>query len=76
MEKLIQILADLRPDLDFTVQERLVDDAILDSFDIIALVSEINDVFGVDIGVTHLAPENFNSASAMLALIERLKMEK
>lgn len=74
MEKLLQLLADIRPDVDFAAETKLVTDGILDSFDIVAAVSEINDVYGVSIGVTDLLPENFNSAAAMYELIqERLK---
>ncbi len=72
MDKLLAILAELRPDLDFAQEKRLIDDGLLDSFDIIALVSEINDVFRVEINVSELTPENFNDVDAMLALIERL----
>lgn len=73
MEKLMQILTDLRPDVDFEGEEQLIDGEVLDSFDIISLVGELNEAFDVEIGVEDLLPENFNSAKAMLALIERLQ---
>ena len=73
MEKLMQILTDLRPDVDFGEEELLIDNEVLDSFDIISLVGELNEAFEVEIGVEDLLPENFNSAKAMLALIERLQ---
>ncbi len=73
MEKLMQILNDLRPDVDFEGEEQLIDGEVLDSFDIISLVGELNEAFDVEIGVEDLLPENFNSAKAMLALIERLQ---
>ena len=73
MEKLLQILTELRPDIDFDKEVQLIDDGTLDSFDIITLVGELNESFGVDIGVEDLQPENFNSADAMLALISRLR---
>lgn len=73
MEKLMQILTELRPDVDFTVQKNLVDDGVLDSFDIVSLVSELCDAFDVEIVVDELVPENFNTPSAMLALVERLQ---
>lgn len=72
MEKIMSILSDLRPDIDFTAQERLIDEGILDSFDVIALVSELNDSFDIDIGAGDLLPENFNSAAAIAALVARL----
>ena len=73
MEKLMQILNDLRPEVDFEGEEQLIDGEVLDSFDIISLVGELNEAFDVEIGVEDLLPENFNSAKAMLALIERLQ---
>ena len=69
----MQILDDLRPDLDFADQEKLIDDGVLDSFDLISLISEINSEFGVSINVTHMTPDNFNSVKSILMLIERLK---
>ena len=73
MDKLLEILKDLRPDIDFETADKLIDDGVLDSFDIISLVGEINDIFDVEIGVEDLLPENFNSPAAMFALIKRLE---
>jgi D-alanine--poly(phosphoribitol) ligase subunit 2 len=73
MEKLMQILGELRPDVDFTTEEKLIDNEVLDSFDIISLVGELNESFDVEIGVEDLIPENFNSAQALMSLIERLQ---
>ena len=70
MEKLIELLSDIRPDVDFAAENKLVTDGILDSFDIVAIVSEINDAYGISIGVTELLPENFDSADAIYALIK------
>lgn len=70
MEKLMQILTDARPDLDFTTETRLIDDNILDSFDIISIVGDINAEFDININVADLLPENFNSADAIWALIQ------
>lgn len=70
MGKLLKILAEIRPDVDFAAEKKLVTDGILDSFDIVAVVSEINDAFDASIGVTDLLPENFDSAEAIFALIQ------
>ncbi len=70
MEKLMEILNDARPDLDFENETRLIDDNILDSFDIITIVGEINEAFDIYINVGDLLPENFNSAKAIWSLIE------
>ena len=75
MDELMEILESLRPDVDFAAETALVTDEILQSFDIVSLVGEINDTFDVEITPVDLVPENFNSADAMLALIEKLQDE-
>ena len=75
MEKLLEILAELHPDVDFETEDRLIDDKILDSFDIVTIVAEIDAEFHVAIPAEELLPENFNSAKALWALIERLTDE-
>ena len=75
MEKLIKIMSEIRPDLDFQKETKLIDDDILDSFDIISIVSEVNDQFGIEINVNDLLPENFNSAAALYALICKMLNE-
>ena len=73
MEELLKIMSEIRPDVDFTAATKLIDDDILDSFDIISIVSEINDAFGIEINVNDLLPENFNSAEALYTLIKKLQ---
>ncbi len=68
MEKLVDILKELRPDIDIE-SKSLVDDGVLDSFDIVTLVGELTDAFSIDIGVEDIVPENFNSVDAIMALI-------
>ena len=71
MEKLMEILHRVCPDIDFEKETRLIDDGILDSFDVIAVVNEIIDAFGIDVDVSDLEPENFNSAQAMWEFIQQ-----
>lgn len=73
MEKLLKILKNIRPDVDFKNEKDLIEDGILDSFDIVAIISAIDDEFEVAIRITELKPENFNSADSIMNLIERLK---
>ena len=73
MEELIRIMSEIRPDLDFTIENKLIDDDVLDSFDIIAIVSEVNDFFDIELNVNDLLPENFNSAAALYELITKVK---
>lgn len=74
-EELLEILEETRPDIDFEKETALIDDELLDSFDIISIVSEINDAFEISINVNDLRPENFNSVDAILALITKLQEE-
>ena len=72
-EKLLEILEELRPDVDFENEKALIDDGILASLDVVSLVSEFVDAFDVMIGVEHLIPEYFNSIEGMLTLIEKIQ---
>lgn len=73
MEKLLEILKGIRPDVDFENETSLIDDGILDSFDVVSIISEIEDVFGVQIRINELDPENFNSSKAIWNLIQKIK---
>ena len=75
MEKLLEILDELPPDVDFETEEHLIDNKILDSFDIVTLVAEIDAEYDVAIPAEELIPENFNSAKALYALVEKLMDE-
>ena len=72
MEKLLKLLAGIRPDVNFADEKKLVSNGILDSFDIVAVVSEINDAFDIRIPPLMITPEHFNSAKTLYALITRL----
>ena len=71
--ELMDILAELRPDVDFDQETALIDGGVLDSLDVVTLVGELNDSFDIEIRPSDLVPANFNSVDAMLALIERLQ---
>lgn len=73
MEKLLELLKGVRPDVDFENETALIDDGLLDSFDVVSIISEIDDVFGVQISINELDPDNFNSAEAIWNLIQKLK---
>ena len=75
MEKVLEILQELRPDVDFENEDSLVDGGVLDSFDIVARVGELNDEFDIEIKPSDLIPANFNSAKAIAALVEKLMDE-
>ncbi len=72
-EQLLELLSEIRPDVDFEHETLLIDDDILDSFDIIAIVQEMNDTFNVNIDADDLEPYNFNTVDAMVELIQGLQ---
>ncbi len=76
MDELLEILSGLHEDVDFETEDRLIDDVILDSFDIVSLISEIQENFDVTISAQDIIPENFNSAQAIYDLIQRLQDEE
>ena len=76
MEDLLQILSDLHPEVDFETEEGLIDNGILDSFDIVTLITEIGETFDITISAEHIIPENFNSANALYELIQKLEDEE
>ena len=72
MEKIIELLNDLHPDVDYESCETLIDDGILDSMDIVSLITEIYNEFDVRIPADKIVPENFNSAAALWELVSEL----
>lgn len=70
---ILEILQDLRSDVDFENETKLIDNGILDSFDIVSLVAELSDEFDVEITPKDLIPSNFNSVDAITKLVESLK---
>lgn len=76
MEKLIEILENLQPEVDYETVENLIDGRYLDSLTILSLVAEIEDEFDVEIPTVEIIPSNFNSAKNIWQLIERLKEEE
>ena len=75
MEQLLSILKNMHPEVDFDMADDLIGEGILDSLDIVTLITEINNTFDVSIPAEEVVPENFSSAAALWALIERLDEE-
>lgn len=71
MDELLQILQSIHPEVDYGTCQTLIDDKILDSFDIITLVAEVNDKMDIAIPAEEIIPENFNSYAALCKLLER-----
>ncbi len=73
MDELLTILQEAKPEIDFKNETALVDNSLLDSFDIVQLVMQINEKFDIEIGAEEISPENFNSAESIWALIQKLQ---
>ena len=72
MEELLELLQDVRDDIDFSKEDKLIDDKILTSFDIIQIIAAIDETFDVSIPATQIIPANFNSMQAMYDMIQKL----
>ena len=69
-KQIIEILSEICPGIDFETETALIDDGLIDSLDIVAVVTELLEAFDVELGVDDLTPENFNSVEAIEELIE------
>ena len=74
-EEIKALLQELHEDVDFESEEALVDDKVLDSFDLVTLVTELAETFEVEITAGDFVPENFNSLERLTDMIERLSEE-
>lgn len=72
MNELIALLEEIKSDVDYTTCTTLIDDTIFDSFDIIQTINALNDAFDIEIPAHEIVPENFNSAAALWAMVQRL----
>lgn len=75
MEELIEILEDIKPDVDYEKCTTLIDDHFLGSLQIISLVAELEDAFDISIPTVEIKAENFNSAKALWTMVQKLKDE-
>lgn len=73
MDELLKILSDIKEGVDFSAEKGLIDNDILDSFDILSIVGELQDNFNIDITPAEIVPDNFNSADALWAMVRRLQ---
>ena len=72
-EQLLDLLRDMHPEVDFETAEGLIDNKVLTSFDVVSIVAELSETYDVELGAVDIVPENFNSARALFALIQRLE---
>ena len=75
MEKILQILKQVKPNVDFSKENDLIEGGILTSFDILRLVTLLNNEYDIEITPLHIVPDNFKNAQAILNLVERIQEE-
>ncbi len=75
MDKIMEILKSIRGDVDFASEKALIDDGILDSFDVVGIIGELADEFDIEITIDDMTPENFNSVESICALVKRIQDE-
>lgn len=75
MEKLLEILEEIKPGVDYENIDTLINDHYLDSLSILSLISELEDEFDIVIPTVEIIPDNFNSVKSMMVLINKLKEE-
>ena len=76
MDELLDILYEINPDVDYETEDQLIDGKVYDSFSIITLIAEISNAFDIEISPKYLVNANFNSASAMWAMIQAIQDEE
>ena len=72
-ERILEILSEALPQIDFTASDSLVDDGILDSLSIVTLVSELSLEYGIIFDLEELTPENLNSIDAIVETVKNLQ---
>lgn len=70
-EKVLEILANLRPEFDFTEDVNFIEQGMLDSFDVVTLVSDLDSTFGISIDGVDIVPENFSSVDSIINLLKK-----
>ena len=71
MEKIYSILEDLRPEFDFHASSNFIEDGLLDSFDMVSLISELESAYDILIDALDIIPENFSSVEAIAGIVEK-----
>lgn len=72
MDELLEILQEINPTIDYVTADNLIDGKLLDSLEIVTLVTEVSDNFDIEISPRYLEPKNFNSAEAIWNMIQEI----
>lgn len=75
-EKVLKVLKEIRADVNFEAENALIDDGVLESFDVIQIVTALMEEFDIDIDADDIEPENLNSLNAIVELVKRKASEK
>lgn len=75
MEEILKIAKDIRPDIDWETASSLMDDEVIDSFDVVGIAGELMEEFDIQIVVDDIEPENFNSLQCIYDMVQR-KLEE
>lgn len=70
-EKVLEILSNIRPEFDFTEDVNFIEEGMLDSFDVVTLVSDLDTTFGISIDGVDIVPENFSSVDSIINLLKK-----
>lgn len=73
MKKLLEILEEIKPGVDFKNSKNMIEGGLIDSFDIITIITAINSEFDIDFTVADIMPENFETVETLYNTIERIK---
>jgi acyl carrier protein len=71
MKSILEILTEIRPECDFKSADEFIEGGLLDSFDVVSLVSELENTFGFSITGTDILPENFRNTAAIESLLKK-----
>ena len=72
MERIIELLEEIKEDIDYANETSLIDDELLDSFDILQLISALDEEFDISIPAAMIIPQNFNSVEALWEMVQEL----
>ena len=75
-EQILEILQNVRPEVDFKSQTNFIENSFLDSLDVIRVIIELDALFGIKISGVDIVPENFNTLKAIKALVEKKQNSK
>jgi acyl carrier protein len=71
MKTIVEVLTEIRPEFDFTASKDFVGDGMLDSYDIVTLVSDLDEAYGISISGLDIVPENFQNVASIQKLLQK-----